>query len=62
MASASDIQVSGGSPEIELDSSTGPDHDGTVRTYGQYCPLARASEILASRWTPLLVRNLMFGA
>jgi DNA-binding HxlR family transcriptional regulator len=62
MASASDIQVSGGSPEIELDSSIGPDHDGTVRTYGQYCPLARASEILASRWTPLLVRNLMFGA
>jgi DNA-binding HxlR family transcriptional regulator len=62
MASASDIQVSGGSPEIELDSSTGPDQDGTVRTYGQYCPLARASEILASRWTPLLVRNLMFGA
>ena len=33
-----------------------------MRTYGQYCPLARASEILASRWTPLLVRNLMFGA
>ena len=34
----------------------------TVRTYGQYCPIARASEILAERWTPLLVRNLLFGA
>lgn len=33
-----------------------------MRTYGQYCPVARASEILAERWTPLLVRNLMFGA
>jgi len=33
-----------------------------VRTYGQYCPIARASEVLAERWTPLLVRNLMFGA
>lgn len=33
-----------------------------MRTYGQYCPIARASEILAERWTPLLVRNLMFGA
>ncbi|MFC7657641.1 winged helix-turn-helix transcriptional regulator [Pseudonocardia benzenivorans] len=33
-----------------------------MRTYGQYCPLARASEILASRWTPLVIRNLMFGA
>jgi DNA-binding HxlR family transcriptional regulator len=31
-------------------------------TYGQYCPIARASEILAERWTPLLIRNLMFGA
>jgi DNA-binding HxlR family transcriptional regulator len=33
-----------------------------VRSYGQYCPIARASEILAERWTPLVVRNLMFGA
>ncbi|MFW2380852.1 MAG: winged helix-turn-helix transcriptional regulator [Acidimicrobiales bacterium] len=30
--------------------------------YRQYCPIARASEILAERWTPLVVRNLMFGA
>jgi DNA-binding HxlR family transcriptional regulator len=33
-----------------------------VGTYRQYCPIARASEILAERWTPLLVRNLMLGA
>ena len=31
-------------------------------SYGQYCPIARASEILAERWTPLIIRNLMFGA
>ena len=31
-------------------------------SYGQYCPIARASEILAERWTPLVIRNLMFGA
>ena len=31
-------------------------------TYRQYCPIARASEILAERWTPLIVRNMMFGA
>lgn len=37
------------------------DHE-FVRTYRQYCPIARASEILAERWTPLLVRNLMLGA
>lgn len=30
--------------------------------YGQYCPIARTAEILGERWTPLLVRNLLFGA
>lgn len=33
-----------------------------MRTYRQYCPIARASEIMAERWTPLVVRNLMLGA
>lgn len=33
-----------------------------MRTYGQYCPIARAAEIVAERWTPLIVRNLLFGA
>jgi DNA-binding HxlR family transcriptional regulator len=36
--------------------------DRPVVTYRQYCPIARASEILAERWTPLIVRNLLFGA
>lgn len=36
--------------------------DDEVGTYRQYCPIARASEIMAERWTPLLVRNLMLGA
>ncbi len=29
--------------------------------YGQYCPIARASEILADRWTLLIVRELLAG-
>jgi DNA-binding HxlR family transcriptional regulator len=29
--------------------------------YGQYCPVARATEILADRWTPLIVRELLAG-
>ncbi len=33
-----------------------------MKTYRQYCPIARASEILAERWNPLIIRNLMFGA
>jgi DNA-binding HxlR family transcriptional regulator len=32
-----------------------------MRTYGQYCPLARASELLAERWTLIIVRNLLAG-
>ena len=27
--------------------------------YGQFCPIAKASEILATRWTPLILRELM---
>jgi DNA-binding HxlR family transcriptional regulator len=33
-----------------------------VRTYGQYCPIARASEVLAERWTPIIVRNMLLGS
>jgi DNA-binding HxlR family transcriptional regulator len=37
-------------------------HDtGVVRTYGQYCPIARGAEIFAERWTPLIIRNLYLG-
>jgi DNA-binding HxlR family transcriptional regulator len=32
-----------------------------VRTYGQYCPVSRATEIVAMRWTPIIVRNLLLG-
>ena len=36
-------------------------HTGAVRTYGQYCPIARGAEIFAERWTPLIIRNLYLG-
>ncbi len=32
-----------------------------MRTYGQFCPIARASEVLAERWTPIILRNLLLG-
>jgi DNA-binding HxlR family transcriptional regulator len=32
-----------------------------VREYGQFCPIARSSELLAERWTPIIVRNLLNG-
>ena len=30
-----------------------------MRTYGQYCPIARASELLAERWSIIIVRNIV---
>ena len=33
-----------------------------VRSYGQYCPIARASEVLAERWTPIILRNMLLGS
>lgn len=32
-----------------------------MRTYGQYCPVSRGSEILAERWTPIILRNILLG-
>lgn len=32
------------------------------RGYGQFCPIALASEVLAERWTPLVVRELLCGS
>lgn len=33
-----------------------------MRTYGQYCPIARATEIFADRWTPLIIREMLEGS
>ena len=30
-----------------------------MRTYGQYCPIARASELLAERWSIIVLRNIV---
>ena len=29
--------------------------------YAQFCPVAKASEVFAARWTPLILRELMSG-
>jgi DNA-binding HxlR family transcriptional regulator len=38
------------------------EEDSRMFKYHQYCPVARACEILADRWTPLIVRELLFGS
>ena len=32
-----------------------------MRTYGQYCPIARAAELLAERWSIIILRNILVG-
>lgn len=32
-----------------------------VRSYGSFCPVAQASEVLAQRWVPLILREIMVG-
>lgn len=33
-----------------------------MKGYGQFCPIAKASEIVAERWTPLVLRELICGS
>jgi len=33
-----------------------------MRGYGQFCPVAKASEVFAERWTPLVIRELVTGS
>ena len=32
-----------------------------MTTYGQFCPIAKAMEVLDERWTLLVVRELLLG-
>ena len=33
-----------------------------MRSYGQFCPVAKASELFCERWTPLIIRSMAAGA
>jgi DNA-binding HxlR family transcriptional regulator len=33
-----------------------------MRSYGQFCPIAKAAEIFCERWTALILRDLVAGA
>lgn len=32
-----------------------------MKSYNQYCPIARGAEVLTTRWTPVIVRNVLLG-
>ena len=33
-----------------------------MRSYGQFCPVAKAAELFCERWTPLILRSMAVGA
>jgi DNA-binding HxlR family transcriptional regulator len=33
-----------------------------MKSYGQFCPVAKAAEVVAERWTPLVLRELLYGS
>jgi DNA-binding HxlR family transcriptional regulator len=33
-----------------------------MKSYGQFCPVAKASEVFCERWTPLILRELATGS
>lgn len=33
-----------------------------MKDYGQYCPVSLGSEVLADRWTPLILREMVLGS
>jgi len=32
-----------------------------MKSYGQFCPIAKAAELFCERWTALILRDLGFG-
>jgi DNA-binding HxlR family transcriptional regulator len=36
--------------------------EGSMRGYGQFCPVAKGAEVFAERWTPLVLRELLHGS
>jgi DNA-binding HxlR family transcriptional regulator len=34
----------------------------TMKSYGEYCPIAMGAEVIGDRWTPLVLRELICGS
>ena len=53
------LGVSQAGSDAELVPDVGGWEPVPMRTYGQYCPIARASELLAERWSVIILRNVV---
>src|SRR5581483_6299175 len=48
--------------EIRTAAAPGPRYGRGMKSYGQFCAIARALELLGERWTLLVVRELLCGS
>jgi DNA-binding HxlR family transcriptional regulator len=48
-------------PEIGLPIRPGCCHHVPVPDYGDYCPVQLAAEVVADRWTPMILREMLLG-
>jgi DNA-binding HxlR family transcriptional regulator len=48
--------------KMDLPGQGGLPTAAVMKGYGQFCPIAVACETFAERWTPLILRELLFGA
>src|SRR5215218_2963333 len=39
-----------------------PTTDGSTASYGQYCPISRALDLLGERWSLMVIRDLVVGS
>jgi DNA-binding HxlR family transcriptional regulator len=49
------------SPQVRFLDLESAAEEAPMRSYNQYCPIARGAEVLATRWTLVIVRNLLLG-
>jgi DNA-binding HxlR family transcriptional regulator len=56
---AVDDAVFGVTESAEMEAIVAELDSMTRRTYGQYCGISRAMEVLGERWVPLIVRDLL---
>src|SRR5918999_194808 len=50
-----------GSEPLQMESAVSELSAMTRRTYGQYCGLSRAMEMIGERWCLLIIRDLLMG-
>ena len=48
-------------PQMGLPLTSSRRDDAPMGDYNRYCPVSMGSDVIADRWTPLIVRELVLG-